>query len=114
MTTARIALAWAAAAALLLGSPAAAGDRLPRLPADRALPQGEGSPAPVTFSHASHVDPKKPACLTCHPRTFRILETGHTASGQALCHELMERGAGCGACHGKTAFGFDTCELCHK
>jgi c(7)-type cytochrome triheme protein len=25
----------------------------------------------------------------------------------------MEKGQSCGACHGKQAFGFDDCEMCH-
>src|SRR5450756_1646954 len=40
---------------------------LRRLPNDRPLPQGDGSPGVVTFSHASHVDAGKPDCTTCHP-----------------------------------------------
>jgi c(7)-type cytochrome triheme protein len=45
---------------------------------------------------------------------FRILEAGRTASREAIRHDRMEKGAACGACHGKTAFGFDSCDLCHK
>jgi len=26
----------------------------------------------------------------------------------------MEKGGQCGACHGKGAFGFDSCDTCHR
>jgi c(7)-type cytochrome triheme protein len=89
---------------------------LRRLPADSTLPQGEGSPGPVRFSHQSHVDADAPRCVTCHPLFFRILER-KTASGKPITHEGMEkRGEACGSCHGKdkAAFGFDDCSMCHK
>jgi c(7)-type cytochrome triheme protein len=103
--------------ALLIGaglSPSAFGEGLRRLPADFSLQPSEGSPGKVTFSHASHVDSKKPACVTCHPGTFRILEPGMTANGERIRHAEMEKGRQCGACHGKAAFGFDSCDLCHR
>lgn len=87
---------------------------LPRLPRDLVLPQTGDSPAPVTFSHVSHVDEARPGCLGCHPRLFRILEPGRTRSGEAISHKLMESGGACGACHGKSAFALDSCDLCHK
>lgn len=91
-----------------------AGD-LRRLPADAAMPQGEGSPGKVVFSHQSHVDADRPRCVSCHPLFFRILERSSTASGKAITHDGMEkRGEACGSCHGKTAFGFDDCTMCHK
>ena len=102
-----LALTFAATAAL-------AGGKLHRLPADYAFPRGEGSPGVVTFSHASHVDEAKPACLTCHPRIFRITESGKTFDREPIQHARMEAGAACGACHGKAAFAFDTCDNCHK
>jgi len=102
------------AATLLFAGPALAANKLPRLPKDFNFPQGDGSPGPVTFSHASHVDEGAPACLTCHPRNFRMLEAGKTSDGQPLNHDRMKAGQGCGACHGKTAFDFDSCEMCHK
>lgn len=106
---------WAAVVAgLLLAGAASAGGKLPKLPADHVLAQGDGSPGKVTFSHASHVDAAKPSCVTCHPARFRILEAGKTASGDPIRHQYMEAGAACGACHGKTAFGFDSCDTCHK
>lgn len=107
------ALAVGLALALVAGA-ASAGGPLQRLPPDRALAQGEGSPGSVTFSHASHVDAAAPGCLACHPRAFRSLEPAKTASGAAILHKDMESGAACGACHGKDAFGFESCELCHK
>ena len=91
---------------------AAAGD-LAKLPGDAVLPQGEGSPGPVTFSHRSHVDQAKPSCVTCHPRSFSILKTS-ARGGARITHDAMEKGKqSCGACHGSTAFGFDDCTMCH-
>jgi c(7)-type cytochrome triheme protein len=104
----------AAAAAVLLAAPALGGSKLQKLPPDYVFARGEGSPGPVMFSHASHVDAAKPSCATCHARTFRILEAGKTFNRDPIRHDRMEKGAACGACHGKTAFGFDSCELCHK
>ena len=104
----------AAVAVLLLAGAAHAAGPLPKLPADHVLTQGDGSPGKVTFSHASHVDTAKPNCVVCHPSRFRILEAGKTASGEPIRHQQMEAGAACGACHGKGAFGFDSCDTCHK
>jgi c(7)-type cytochrome triheme protein len=52
--------------------------------------------------------------VTCHPKVFRILTPGATATGETVKHDSMEAGRACGACHGKTAFGFDSCDLCHR
>ncbi len=111
--------AWARWAALLAGvlvatSAAAAGGKLSKLPVDYIFPRGDGSPGPVTFSHQSHVDAAKPSCAVCHPKNFRILETGKDITGQPLQHSRFEAGAACGACHGKTAFAFDACDSCHR
>lgn len=114
MTATRRTAAALIVGALLGAGPALAADRLQKLPTDYVFPRGEGSPGPVMFSHASHVDAAKPSCTTCHPREFRILEAGRTASREAIRHDRMQAGAACGACHGKTAFGFDSCELCHR
>ena len=84
-----------------------------KLPADFALEGAEGSPGKVTFRHASHVDPRKPACVVCHPRVFRILEAGKTSDGERVQHGQMENGRQCGLCHGKSAFGLDRCDACH-
>lgn len=106
---------WTAAfAGLLLAGAAMAGGALQRLPGDHVFAQGDGSPGAVTFSHGTHVDGAKPSCATCHPRDFRILEPGKTASGTPIRHQSMESGAACGSCHGKTAFGFESCEICHR
>ena len=37
-----------------------------------------------------------------------------TADGQPIQHKIMEAGGQCGACHGKTAVGFDSCDFCHR
>ena len=113
-TPARPARLATALALALAATGAAAAGKLHRLPADYGFAQGEGSPGKVTFSHASHVDEKKPACLTCHPRVFRITEAGRPADKEPIHHARMEAGAACGACHGKTAFGFDSCDTCHR
>ena len=101
-------------ASLLLAGIASAADPLPKLPPDHTFKQGEGSPGKVTFSHQSHIDPKQPGCTTCHPRTWKTLEKGATADGQPLRHAVMEKGGQCGTCHGKAAFGFDSCDMCHR
>jgi c(7)-type cytochrome triheme protein len=110
----RIQTKWAA---MLLGAvlaTAASAAELKNLPADQDLPAGEGSPGKVTFSHASHVDASKPSCTACHPAAYKILEKAATADGAPITHERMEKGAQCGACHGKEAFGFDDCSMCHQ
>lgn len=103
------------AGALLLAGGAWGAGKLSRLPADHQFPQADGSPGKVTFSHASHVDPATPACIACHPGSFRILEKGKTSNADPIRHAQMEAGAGCGACHdGKRAFGLDACDTCHR
>ncbi len=106
-------LAAALALCLAAGTATAVGT-LHKLPTDYVFARGDGSPGPVTFSHGSHVDVKKPACVACHPRTFRITETGRPQDREAITHARMEKGAACGACHGKSAFALDTCDTCHK
>jgi c(7)-type cytochrome triheme protein len=87
---------------------------LPRLPQDRALPQGTDSPGVVTFRHATHVDAGKPDCTSCHPALFPILHRSAAQPAPKLTHKGMEQGAGCGKCHdGKSAHGFDDCATCH-
>lgn len=103
--------------ALLLAGAAGTGlaaNKLPRLPGDYIFPRGEGSPGPVNFSHQTHVDAARPSCVACHPKNFRILESGRDITGQPLQHARFESGAACGACHGKTAFAFDACDSCHR
>ena len=92
--------------AVLAGGP-------PRLPNDRALPQGTDSPGVVTFRHSSHVDQAKPDCTACHPALFPILHSKAQAAPK-LKHKDMEKGVACGVCHdGKSAHGFDDCATCH-
>ncbi|MEI6223529.1 MAG: c(7)-type cytochrome triheme domain-containing protein [Deltaproteobacteria bacterium] len=100
-------------AAVALAGTALAGG-LDKLPPDFTFPPGDGSPGKVTFSHQSHVDVKKPGCTTCHPKLFKTLEKGATADGAPIRHAVMEKGGQCGTCHGKGAFGFDSCDLCHR
>lgn len=100
------------AAAML--ATAAAADGLEKLPPDYTLKQSAGSPGKVIFSHSSHVDVKAPGCTRCHPKLFKTLEKGATADGQRITHKVMEAGGQCGACHGKAAFNFESCDLCHR
>jgi c(7)-type cytochrome triheme protein len=100
---------------LLIGGAAQAAD-LPKLPGALVLPQGDGSPGPVTFNHDMHVDTSKPAgsCTACHATTFRILGKSSPGKAEAVTHDRMKAGQACGKCHGKQAFNFDDCTMCHK
>jgi c(7)-type cytochrome triheme protein len=88
-------------------------DDLPRLPAGLQLAQSGDSPGAVTFNHDMHVDTGSPACLSCHPKHFSILGKSATRPARVLTHEAMEKGQSCGACHGKGAFDFQDCTMCH-
>lgn len=99
-------------AALLLGGAALAAE-LPRLPGALKLPQSGESPGVVTFNHDEHVDPSRPGCVSCHPRLFSILGRSAATRARIVTHDAMEKGAACGACHGKEAFNFDDCSMCH-
>jgi c(7)-type cytochrome triheme protein len=99
-------------AAATLASAALAAD-LPRLPRALKLVQAADSPGAVTFNHDMHVDGAKPGCVACHPRQFGILGRSASSSRPAVTHARMEKGEACGACHGKTAFNFDDCTMCH-
>jgi c(7)-type cytochrome triheme protein len=85
---------------------------LPKMPGPKALPASPDSPGAVTFNHESHVDASRPNCATCHPKLFKILKrTARTP----ITHDRMKQAQQCGACHGKTAFGFeDDCTMCHR
>jgi c(7)-type cytochrome triheme protein len=88
---------------------------LPRLPVDIVLPQSGDSPGKVTFSHANHVGfQAKPDCTACHPKLAPILKAPKDAKRAPITHQAMLKGKVCGACHGKTAHGFDDCATCHK
>ncbi len=100
-------------AAVAFAGAALAAD-LPRLPVALKLPQASDSPGVVTFNHDMHVDSAKPKCVSCHPASFSILGRSATTRRPAITHAAMEKGQGCGACHGKTAFNFDDCNMCHK
>jgi c(7)-type cytochrome triheme protein len=115
MTTGRV-RNWKLLVALLgmgLGS-AALADGLKKLPPEFVMPPSAGSPGSVAFRHDTHVDSAKPSCVGCHPKIFRILEKGETKSGDPITHKAMEAGRFCGACHGKAAFNFDSCNACHR
>jgi c(7)-type cytochrome triheme protein len=95
-----------------LAIPAAAADGLKNLPGPLPLPSSDGSPGKVTFRHSSHVDAKQPACTRCHPKLFSSLKARDPAA-KPITHKSMEAGDSCGACHAKTAFNFDSCDMCH-
>jgi c(7)-type cytochrome triheme protein len=99
-------------AAVALSGAALAAD-LPRLPQALKLAQTGESPGVVTFNHDSHVDAAKPTCLACHPERFSILGRSSEATRPAVTHAAMEKGQSCGACHGKEAFNFEDCTMCH-
>lgn len=105
-------LAFTLLATLALGGSALAGD-LPRLPTALKLPQSSDSPGLVKFNHDMHVDTSKPDCVACHPRIFGILGRSTTRKVAVVTHATMEKGGACGACHGKTAFNFEDCTMCH-
>jgi c(7)-type cytochrome triheme protein len=100
---------------ILLGGAVMAAD-LPKLPAAIKLPVGADSPGLVVFNHDMHVDTSKPAgsCTACHAGTFRILEKNPSAKADVITHDKMKAGQTCGKCHGKQAFNFDDCTMCHK
>jgi c(7)-type cytochrome triheme protein len=101
-------------AALALAASAAA-QTMPKLPPDIVLAQSPGSPGKVTFSHANHVSfQAKPDCTACHPRLAPIVKSEKDARRAPITHEAMQKGQACGACHGKTAHGFDDCATCHR
>src|SRR5689334_17210901 len=100
-------------AALALSGSALAKD-LPRLPSALTLPQTGDSPGAVTFNHDMHIDSAKPSCVGCHPAKFSILGRSAVSRRPAITHASMEKGASCGGCHGKAAFNFDDCTMCHK
>lgn len=89
------------------------GAELPRLPVALKLPQSTESPGVVTFNHDMHVDSAKPTCVSCHPRLFSILGRSAATRTKVATHAAMEKGAACGACHGKAAFNLDDCTMCH-
>jgi c(7)-type cytochrome triheme protein len=102
-----------AASALLVAGAALAG--LQKMPGKYIFPRGGGSPGPVSFNHATHVDEDEPNCASCHPTRFSLLESGKAAGLEVITHEAMDHGQACGACHGKTAFGFSgKCSMCHN
>jgi c(7)-type cytochrome triheme protein len=102
---------WTLSLLLLAGGVALAD--LPRLPGELALPRSPDSPGAVAFRHESHVDGARPSCLACHPQRFGILGARAEARRAKVTHAAMEKGRACGACHGKGAFGFEDCDMCH-
>lgn len=88
---------------------------MPKLPADITLAQSADSPGKVVFSHQSHVGfQAKPDCTACHPKLAPIVKAPSGVKRAAVTHAAMQKGLACGACHGKTAHGFDDCSTCHK
>jgi c(7)-type cytochrome triheme protein len=104
------------ATVLLGGAGFVAAQDLPKLPADRVMPQTGDSPGKVTFSHQLHMAVQaKPDCTSCHPKLAPIIKTSAQVKRAPITHARMEKGEACGACHnGKAASGFDDCSKCHK
>ena len=65
----------------------------------------------VVFSHATHVDGMKLACIDCHDKLF-INSKRH----KKVSRKEMKNGKSCGLCHnGKRAFSVkNDCARCHK
>ena len=42
-----------------------------------------------------------------------ILGRSATTRRAGITHATMEKGSTCGKCHGKAAFNFDDCTMCH-
>ncbi|MFO0581412.1 MAG: c(7)-type cytochrome triheme domain-containing protein [Anaeromyxobacter sp.] len=112
----KLALIAVSLGALLLGGRALAGG-LTKLPQPVVLPQSPDSPGVVKFDHSTHVDDKKPNCVSCHaqPAGFSILGRSTEKRGPAITHARMDKGEACGQCHGKgkSAFALDDCSMCH-
>ena len=106
----------ALALAVVLAAAAPVGaQNLPKLPADIVLQQSGDSPGKVTFSHSNHLGfQSKPDCTVCHPKLAPIVKDPKGARPAAITHKAMLEGKACGACHGKTAHGFDDCTTCHR
>jgi c(7)-type cytochrome triheme protein len=87
---------------------------MPQLPGEYTFPASADSPGPVTFRHASHVDPSAAACGTCHEALFRINEPGTPIVG-VIDYDRVHTGDLCGSCHdGTRAFAVaDDCTMCH-
>ena len=117
-STGRLLLVLCGVLAVMLAAftPLASAQDLPKLPADRVLPQSGDSPGKVTFSHQTHIAVQaKPDCTVCHPKLAPIMKTANQPKREAITHARMEKGLACGACHnGKVAHGFDDCTSCHK
>ena len=104
-------LALGSAAAAVAGPPQRPAPPL-RLPSTILFDRSTDSPAPVPFSHRTHVDKEKGSCLGCHPEPYKMLRPERRSS-----HAEMDADRLCGRCHdGKAAFATtdgDRCDLCH-
>lgn len=79
----------------------------PPLTMDRdVVVESRGWMTDVIFSHRKHAVWN--GCEVCHPDIFPSQKGG-------LRHSMVQiaGGEGCGACHGKVAFGLGDCERCH-
>lgn len=90
------------------------GVRRMTIPPDITFPRGEGSPGPVTFRHASHLDGERPNCTICHHEPFRLLK-GFGRTTAAPTGDLHDE-RHCGRCHdGRTSFSVrEECTACHQ
>ena len=81
-----------------------------RHPGEVRMAKAPLSPGQVVFSHAAHVDPRRPDCATCHAGKFRMVKALLDDPGA----KKMDH---CGACHdGRKAPGIrdrQRCDACH-
>jgi c(7)-type cytochrome triheme protein len=82
-------------------------ERIAELDVDvERIPKEEGEAMKVVFPHKPHT--VLLGCDTCHPDPF-----GFSGGDTPMSMAQLEKGEGCGACHGKVAFGVDECGRCH-
>jgi len=85
------------------------------LPAPYEFAQSAHSPGPVTFDHATHVDPGAPDCALCHATLFSIQPPGKPLRGEWTYARIHE-GDLCASCHdGSSAMAVaQDCTSCHR
>ncbi len=64
-------------------------------PGEFVIASVAGSPGPVRFHHAAHVDSARPECASCHDGTFSIVQVAGPVPRGAPMHDKTR----CGKCH---------------
>lgn len=82
-------------------------ERMPPLKMDRLMAVKDAKVGDVLFRHETHTAVLE--CRDCHPKVFLAQKNVN-----ATTMDEMRMGYGCGACHGKDAFGLDDCNKCHN